>query len=37
MAISDNVGHNDAGKPTPQLNDLPDILKSFEKFEKGEK
>lgn len=37
MAISDNIGHNDAGKPTPHLNDLPEILKLFEEFEKGEK
>lgn len=36
MAISDNIGHNDAGKPTPRLNDLPKILESFEKFERGE-
>ena len=36
MAISDNIGHNDAGKPTPRLNDLPKIFESFEKFERGE-
>ena len=36
MAISNNVGHNDAGKATPELNDLDEILGAFEKFEKGE-
>ena len=33
MAISENVGHNDAGKPTPKLNDLDTILKKFKNFE----
>jgi len=37
MALSENVGHSDSGKPTPELNDLMNILKEFEKFEKGEK
>jgi len=36
MAISKNVGHNDAGKPTPELNDLPKILNDFKRFENGE-
>jgi len=27
MAISENVGHNDVGKPTPELNDLDNIRK----------
>lgn len=33
MAISQNVGHNDTGKPTPELNDLDSILEKFKKFE----
>ena len=36
MAISNNVGHGDTGKPTPDLNDLSDILEEFNKFENGE-
>ena len=35
MAISKDVGHNDAGKPTPELNDLPKILEEYRKFERG--
>jgi len=35
MAISNNVGHNDVGKPTPELNDLPIILEEFRRFENG--
>jgi type I restriction enzyme M protein len=35
MAIAQNVGHNDAGRPTPQRNDLPHILEEFRKFERG--
>jgi len=35
MAISKNVGHNDAGKSTPELNDLGNILKEYKKFEVG--
>lgn len=37
MAISENIGHNDSGKPTLDKNDLPEILEEFKKFEKGEK
>lgn len=36
MAISENVGHNDAGKPTPDKNDLPSILEKYKGFEHGE-
>jgi len=36
MAISENVGHNDVGKPTLERNDLPDILKAYKRFEHGE-
>lgn len=35
MAISKNIGHNDAGKKTPELNDLPKILEEFRRFEYG--
>jgi len=35
MAIAENVGHNDAGKRTENLNELYHILKSFQDFEKG--
>ena len=35
MAMSKNVGHNDAGKSTLNLNDLPKILKDFQDFKKG--
>lgn len=35
MAISENVGHNDTGKETPKLNDLPKIFKKFKKFDSG--
>lgn len=37
MAISENVGHSDSGKPTPEKCDLDLILKEFKKFEKGVK
>ena len=37
MATSDNVGHNDAGKPTLELNDLSTILEEFRRFEHGDK
>lgn len=33
MAIANNVGHGDTGKPTPELNDLSNILREFKKFE----
>jgi len=33
MAISENVGHSDTGKETPELNDLQQILEEFLKFE----
>lgn len=35
MAISKNIGHNDAGKPTPKLYDLYNILEEYKKFEGG--
>ena len=35
MAISKNIGHNDAGKPTPKLYDLDNILEEYKKFEGG--
>lgn len=35
MAIANNVGHNDTGKPSPELNELPKILEEFRKFEDG--
>jgi type I restriction enzyme M protein len=34
MAISENVGHNDAGKPTPEKCDLDEILEKFQRYEK---
>lgn len=36
MAISENIGHNDAGKKTPELDDLRNIYAEFRKFENGE-
>lgn len=33
MAIVNNVGHNDTGKPCPELNELPEILNEYRKFE----
>jgi type I restriction enzyme M protein len=33
MAISKNIGHNDAGRDMPDENDLPQILEAFRKFE----
>jgi type I restriction enzyme M protein len=36
MAISQNVGHGDSGKETPEQSDLNIILEAFRKFEKGE-
>ncbi|MBR9704221.1 N-6 DNA methylase [Candidatus Pacearchaeota archaeon] len=35
MSIVNNVGHTDAGKPKPELNELPEILKKFKEFENG--
>lgn len=35
MAMSKNIGHNDAGRSTPNLNDLPNILTKFQNFENG--
>jgi type I restriction enzyme M protein len=35
MAISENVGHNDSGKSTPELNDLNEILEEFKKWKNG--
>ena len=37
MAISQNIGHTDAGKKALELNDLPMILSEFKKFEYGNK
>jgi len=36
MAISENVGHTDSGKPCPDKNDLNKILEAFRRFENGE-
>lgn len=36
MAISKDIGHNDAGRTTSEWGDLPKILKSFKKFQDGE-
>jgi type I restriction enzyme M protein len=36
MAISDNIGHTDSGKPCPEKNDLHEILSAFRRFENGE-
>ncbi len=36
MAISQNVGHSDSGRPEPEKCDLWDILNEFKKFENGE-
>jgi len=33
MAISENIGHSDSGKPTPEKNDLPKTLEEFKKWE----
>ncbi len=33
MAISKNIGHNDAGRDMPDENDLPQILEEFRRFE----
>jgi len=35
MAISKNIGHNDTGRPTPELCDLDNILEEYKKFESG--
>ena len=35
MAISQNIGHSDSGKPEPEKCDLWEILKEFEEFEKS--
>ena len=35
MAISENVGHTDSGKPSPDKNDLNSILEKFKLFESG--
>ncbi len=35
MAISENVGHADSGRETPDLSDLPAILQKFKEFEQG--
>lgn len=34
MAICENVGHKDNGKPDLENNELPDILEKFKQFEK---
>lgn len=36
MAISKDVGHNDAGRTTSEWGDLSDILESFKKFQNGD-
>ncbi len=36
MAISNDVGHNDAGRETSELGNLGSILNSFEQFQNGE-
>ena len=36
MAISQNVGHTDSGKLTPETSDLDEILEEFQKFELGQ-
>jgi type I restriction enzyme M protein len=35
MAISNDIGHNDAGRVTSPMGDLEHILKEFKKFESG--
>jgi len=35
MAKSENIGHDDVGRPKPELNDLDSILEEFRKFESG--
>lgn len=35
MAISKDIGHNDAGRPTSEWGDLPKILDSFKEFQDG--
>jgi len=36
MAVSKDVGHNDAGRITSELGDLGEILESFRKFQNGD-
>lgn len=36
MAISQNVGHTDSGKLTPETSDLKNILEKFQEFELGQ-
>lgn len=36
MAISQDVGHNDAGRETSEWGDLGEILESFRKFQNGD-
>ena len=36
MAISNDIGHNDAGRMTSEWGDLKEILNSYKKFENGE-
>jgi len=35
MAISENIGHSDSGRPEPEKCDLWDILKEYQKWENG--
>ena len=35
MAISNDVGHNDAGRTTSEMGDLDEILTKFKEFQKG--
>ncbi len=37
MAISENIGHLDSGRRTPELDDLPLILGEYRKYEQGAK
>ncbi|MEK7586741.1 MAG: N-6 DNA methylase, partial [Patescibacteria group bacterium] len=36
MAISKDIGHNDAGRITSEWGDLGNILESFQKFQNGD-
>lgn len=35
MAISENIGHSDSGRPEPDKCDLWEILKEYQKWENG--
>ena len=36
-ALCTNIGHDNFGNPTPQLNQLPEVVKWFKEFKKGRK